>query len=106
MCFLGNLIVMVINPLHFGFLTKDIPYVQSFPLWLKHLLNQLWHLAPVYLFRNRKNILTNTVVFLTFFLFSSYLVLMPEWVLLRNYELDRTKMVVLAGGVFRMLFIF
>jgi hypothetical protein len=23
---------------------------------------------------------------------------MPEWVLLRNYELDRTKMVVLAGA--------
>ena len=97
---------MLVNPLHFGFITKDIPYVRSWPLWFKHFMNQLWHLAPVYLFRNRLNIISNTTVFLTFLLFSTYLILMPEWVLLRNYELDRIKMMVMAGvfAAFCLLF--
>lgn len=95
LCFLGNFWFYVTNPLHFGFLTRDVPFINTLPTPVAHVLNHLWHLAPVYLFRNRQTIAETVAppsVFLAAFLFTCYLVLFPEPVISRNYEMTRVQM--------------
>ena len=62
LCFFGNVYILFRNPFHLAFLTKDLPLLTTLPLAVKHVLLQLWHALPLYVFRKRQT-LAETIAF-------------------------------------------
>ena len=94
-CLFGNLLFYVTNPLHLGFLTRDIPFINKLPTNMAHVLNQIWHALPVYLFRKRQT-LAQTIsvqsILLAAFWYTCYIVFFSETVLMENYERNKFQM--------------
>jgi hypothetical protein len=109
LCFLGNLLFFLSNPLHLGFLTRDIPFINIVPTQVAQVLNQFWHLAPVYFFRKRQTIVETFSVpsiLLATFWFTCYLVLFSEPTLIDNYEMTRVQMMMVWYTVAALLLLF
>jgi len=95
LCFFGHLLFYVTNPLHLGFLTRDIPFMNMVPTNLTNMLNHVWHALPVYLFRNRQTLADTFSVpsiLLATFWYTCYIVFISETVLMENYERTTIEM--------------
>ena len=93
-CFFGNVYLMVKDPLHLDFLTKDLPFLSTLPLAVAHVLNNLWHALPLYIFRKRQT-LAETIAFpsiaVSALFFFVYGFGMPASDLLRMYNVTQKE---------------
>ena len=98
-CFFGNFYLMFYNPSHIPFLTRDIPLLKTLPVSIKHLLNNLWHVLPIYLFRKRQT-LSETIAFssvvLSMLFFVVYAVAMPASDFVKLYDVSREHFITLG----------
>ena len=108
-CFFANALLMIKNPYHVAYLTRDVPVLKSMPLSVVHVLNQGYHILPLVLFRKRQTV-TETLSPLSFVIsavfFLSYLLVIPDRSFRENYDINSVETFVLAAGVFFSLFIF
>jgi hypothetical protein len=107
LAFVTNFLLMLTNPQHIAFVVRDVPYVSSLPLYQMHLLNQGYHLIPLYIFRMRQT-WAETVSIPSFLiaalLFCCYIVIFPEKFIVDNYGLYKMDLVKL--GIYSTAIIF
>jgi hypothetical protein len=109
-CFFGNLYLMIKDPLHLDFLTKDLPFLNTLPLAVAHVLNNLWHVLPLYLFRKRQTlaeIIAFPSIVLAALFFFVYGFSMPASDLMRLYNMTQQEFLLLGVtmGPFIILFL-
>lgn len=98
-CFLGWIWVGLKNPLHVATISRGIPFLNTLPLASQHVLYQLLHIIPLYFFRKRqtlKEVLSPQSFLIASVLFLSYLVLFPEHVIVEDYEVGKTQLLLMA----------
>jgi hypothetical protein len=104
--FVGNFMFMLKTPEHLKYLVQTIPYLNRLSLGVLHVMNQIYHILPLYLFRHRQT-LQEVVSFSSFriaiLLFLAYVILMPTNVIIENYSVSKPLFVV--GFFTLMLFI-
>ena len=99
MCFVGWIWVCLKNPLHVVTISRGIPFLNTLPLTAMHLVYQLLHIIPLYFFRKRqtlKEVLSTQSFLIASVLFLSYLVLFPENVIVEDYEVGKTQLLLMA----------
>jgi hypothetical protein len=98
-CFFGNFYLMFYNPKHIPFLTRDLPWLSTLPPAVTHVLNNLWHVLPLYLFRNRqtlKETIAISSVLLSALFFFVYAVGMPESDIVKLYDVTKEQLLVMG----------
>lgn len=102
LCFVGWLWVCLKNPLHVATINRGIPILNTLPLAALHVVYQLWHIWPLYFFRKRQTLaetLSTQSFLIASVLFLSYLVLFPEHVIIEDYEVGKTQLLVMAAVI-------
>ena len=98
-CFFGNLYLMFYDPTHLPFLTRDLPFISTLPPAVTHVLNNLWHILPLYLFRKRQT-LKETIAFssvvVSVLFFVVYAVGMPASDFMQLYDITREHFLTLG----------
>jgi len=101
LCFMANVGLHLSNPLRLASLTRDVPYLNTIPAVLVHLMNDIWHFTPVYLFRNRQT-LSQVISFKSFltasFFFFFYLATLSEKSIYANYGMNKRQLIFLGLG--------
>jgi hypothetical protein len=100
--FVGWLWVSLKNPFHAAVISRGIPFLNTLPLAILHVLYQLLHILPLYFFRKRqtlKEALSSQSFLIASVLFLSYLVLFPEHVIVEDYEVGKTQLLVMAAVI-------
>ena len=101
-CFLGNLFLMFYDPYHIVKLTRTIAFVNQLPLVVLHFLNQLYHIAPLYLFRKRQTwseTISAKSFLLSIIFFMSYSLLVSDNLIVNAYGITKTHFVFLFGSM-------
>ena len=99
-CFFGNFVLMLRNPAHLLRLVETyLPMAKDVPLVVLHMTNHFLHMLPLYLFYARQSLaetLAWTSIAGATALMAAYLVLVPDDVLRRMYDLPKQSLVLMT----------
>ena len=97
LCFIGNFLLMLHNPAHVIALTIRIPYLNQLPAIMIHLMNHLYHILPIWLFRYRQSISDIFSVksyLIAVGIFVVYVLLIPDDNIYDNYAVRKDQFIV------------